>query len=99
MSDCGSPWFRGARSVIAGKTLPDLISSLLKGVKSSMNAFVVKVKDVADDYQSKKPWVTFQVAKNLLGRTTEDGNEPQQEIHLNQLPRRVALERLHTSYF
>jgi hypothetical protein len=89
---------RCARSAITGKTLPDLISSLLKRVKSSMKAFVVKVKHIANDYQPEKPGVTFQVAKNLLGRTTEEGNEPQQEIHLNQLPRRVALEQLRTSY-
>ncbi len=90
---------RCARSVITGKTLPDLISSLLKHVKSSMKAFVVKVKDVANDYQPEKPVVMFQVAENLLGRTTEESNKAQQKIHLNRLPIRVALEPLHTSCF
>jgi hypothetical protein len=64
-----------------------------------MKALVVKMKDVANDYQPEKPVMMFQVAQNLLGRTTEEGNDPQQEIHLNRLPVRVAPAPLHMSYF
>jgi hypothetical protein len=93
-----SDFLRCSGSVITGKTLPDLPDPFLECVKPGMKALIVKVKDVADDYQPEKPVVTFQVAKNLLCRTGQEGNEPQQAIHLNQLPIRVAPEPLHTSY-
>jgi len=40
-----------------------------------MKAFVVKAKYVGNDYQPKKPVVTFQIPKNLLSRTPGEGYE------------------------
>jgi hypothetical protein len=59
-----------------------------------MKALVVKVKYIANYDETKKPVVMLQVAKNLLGRTADDGNESQQGTHLNRLPMRVAFEPL-----
>jgi hypothetical protein len=38
--------------------------------------------------------VMLQVAKNLLSRTADEGNESQQGTHMNQLPTGVVLEPL-----
>jgi hypothetical protein len=43
-----------------------------------MKALVVKVKDIADCDEAKKPVVKLQIPKNLLSRATDEGNEVQQ---------------------
>jgi hypothetical protein len=58
-----------------------------------MKALVVKVKDIADYDEAKKPVVKLQIPKNLLGRATDEGNEVQQQAHLNQIPMRAVLNR------
>jgi hypothetical protein len=73
------------RSVIKGKTLPDLDKPPVKRVKSVMKAFVVQVKNIADDDHPKKPVVTLQISKNLIHRTTDVGDEVQQEVHVSHL--------------
>ena len=62
-----------------------------------MQAFVVEVKYIANYKNPKKPVVMLQVAKNLLSRTADEGNESQQGTHMNQLPTRVVLEPLDMS--
>jgi hypothetical protein len=41
--------------------------------------------------------VMLQVAKSLLGRTADEGQESQQGTYLNHLPMRVAFEQLYMS--
>jgi hypothetical protein len=55
-----------------------------------MKALVVKVKDIADYDEAKKPVVKLQIPKNPLSRATDEGNEVQQEAHLNQIPMRAV---------
>jgi hypothetical protein len=62
-----------------------------------VKAFVVQVKYIADYDEAKKPVMTLHVAKNLLGRTADEGEEPQQGTHFNHLPTRVAFEPLFMS--
>jgi hypothetical protein len=62
-----------------------------------MQAFVVKVKYIANYQHPKKPVMVFQVAKNLLSRTTDEGNESQQGAHVNKLPTSAVLEPLDMS--
>ena len=50
---------RPCQSVVTSKTLPDLIKPSVKRVKSGMNAFVVKMKYMADHENPKKPVVTL----------------------------------------
>jgi aryl-alcohol dehydrogenase-like predicted oxidoreductase len=58
-----------------------------------MKALVVKSKYIAEyHHQRKKPVVTLQVPKKLLSRTTDEGNEAKQKMHLNQFPMRVVLK-------
>jgi hypothetical protein len=71
------------RSATASKTLSDF-----------MKAFVVQVKYIANYDEAKKPVVTLQVAKDLLGRTADGGKDSQQGTHLNHLPMGVAFELL-----
>ena len=42
-----------------------------------MKAFVVKVKYIENYDEAEKPVVTLQVAKSLLSRTADEGNESQ----------------------
>jgi hypothetical protein len=51
-----------------------------------MKALVVKVKDIADYDEAKKPVVKLQILKNPLSRATDEGSEVQQQAHLNQIP-------------
>jgi hypothetical protein len=80
------------RSVTTSKTLSDFIKPFIDRVKPGMKAFVVKVKYIANYQHPKEPVVMLQVAKNLLNRTTDEGNESQQGTHMNQLPTRAALD-------
>ena len=81
------------RSTTAGKTLSDFIQPFIDRVKSGMKALVVYVKYGADHDEAKKPVVTIQVAKNLVGRTADEDNEFPQGTHLDR--RRVAFEPLY----
>jgi hypothetical protein len=78
------------QSVTTSKTLSDFIKPFIEHVKSGMKALVVKVKYVADYDKAKKPVVTIQVAKNLVGRPAGEDNEFPQRTHLNRP--RVAFE-------
>ena len=60
-----------------------------------MKALVVKVECVADYDEAKKPMMTVQVAKNLVGRPAGENNEFPQRVHLNRP--RVALGLLDIS--
>jgi hypothetical protein len=85
------------RSVTASKTPSDFIKPFIERVKSGVKAFVVQVKYIANYEEAKKPVVTLQVAKNLLGRAADEGKESHQGTHLNHLPTRMAFEPLFTS--
>jgi hypothetical protein len=61
--------FHHWQSVTTSKTLSDFIKPFIEHVKSVMKALVVKVKYVADYDEAKKPVVTIQVAKDLVGRS------------------------------
>src|SRR5229473_3082981 len=78
------------RSVTTSKTLSDFIKPFIERVKSGMQAFVVKVKYIANYQHPKKPVVLLQVAKNLLGRATDEVDESRHGTHMNQLPTRAA---------
>jgi hypothetical protein len=80
--------------LLQGKTLSDFIKPFVERVKSGVKAFIVQVKYVANYDEAKKPVVTLQVAKNLLGRTADEGKESQGGTHLNHLPMGVAFELL-----
>jgi hypothetical protein len=88
------PSSRRWRSVTTSKTLPDLIKPFIERGKSGMKAFVVKVKYIANYDEAKKPVVTLQVAKNLLGRAADEGKGSQQGTHLNHPATRAAFEPL-----
>jgi hypothetical protein len=47
------------QSVITSKAPPDLINPFIERIKSGMEALVVKLKYIANHYQSKKPVVTL----------------------------------------
>jgi hypothetical protein len=66
---------RRRRSATAGETLSDFIKPFIERVEPSVNALVVKVKDVTDYDDAKKPVVTIQVAKNLVGSVADVDNE------------------------
>jgi hypothetical protein len=85
------------RSATASKTLSDFIKPFIERIKSGVKAFVVQVKYIANYDEAKKPVVTLQVAKDLLGRTADGGKDSQQGTHLNHLPMRVAFEQLYMS--
>jgi hypothetical protein len=60
-----------------------------------MKALVMKVKYVADHDDAKKPVVTIQVTKNLVGSSANVDNEFPQETHLSRLS--VASKPLYMS--
>jgi hypothetical protein len=57
-----------------------------------MKAFVVKVKYIANYQHPKEPVVMLKVAKSLLSRTADEGNESQQGTHTNQPLTRAVLD-------
>jgi hypothetical protein len=68
-----------------GEAFPDFVYPLFQRVKSGVDGFIVKVKDIAAREGPENPVVALDVDQHLLNRVPHGHNRAQQNIH--RIPR------------
>jgi hypothetical protein len=77
--------FQPNRSILDGEPLPDFIDPLVKRIEASVEASVVKIKNIAASQESENPVVGLHIDQYLLDRMTHKDNNVPQNVH--RIPR------------